>query len=281
MNRDITLGSMVFPSDATSGWFWSDVKDWYKLSDDKMDINERPSEHGAFGITRSLRSSLAVVLEVTYIASSRADLLRAQAELTGVGAAGPVLMTVADDLGTTGRVVSVRNIDVPPDRALLALTYTVDVLARDPRRFAIQGSDGFSRVSTFLPTPAEGLFFNLDFPIDFGDSGNPGQLTLTNHGTAPAYPRFEVFGGLTAFTLKDIGTGSELTFNLPVPESSSVVLDANLRTATVGGVSDATRWLKPRDWFSVPPGGSSTIQFSGVASGGTPIVWGELASGWW
>lgn len=276
MTTTITLDSLVFPQSATSGWLFNNLIDWYALSDDKSPVIDRPQKHGAFEVDASWRSPAAVSFQAVYLADTYAELLAAQENLTATGATGPVRMTVADDLRATSRFVTVKSTHVPDSHNEKALQYSVDCLARDPLRYG----DPIS-VTTGLATAGTGLIFPLDFPVDFGTPGDQGRVALINLGNAPTAPRFIVTGPVSSFTLKEISTGKQITFDRAIPPGSSVEIDMRTRRAIIDGQSDVSSFLSSREWWEVPPKTTSLVQFSATGVSGTPTLTGVIESAWW
>lgn len=258
MSHDVTLGPLVFPTWADRpGWYWHDLTDWYGLTDDKVDVQERVAAHGAFPERRSWRQSRAITLGVTYMASDRADLIRAIDAVSAVGAEGPVTMTVEDELATTSRLVTVRHVDVPPDRAMLDIEIQVDLLARDPRRY----STVVQEIVLTGGASSGALTYPITYPIHYRGAGTDSPSgQVTNAGTGTAYPVITVQGEIPGgFRLID-SAGRSIVYEMDVLAASPVTVDCGRRVVTVGGVNH-TWALSRREWFEVPPHGSLTISY--------------------
>jgi len=272
----IILGTMVFPDCATSGWSFNGLVDWYTLPDNKMPVTERVQGHGAFGADVSWRSSAAISFTALFIGQSHTNLVKAQEHIAAVGATGPVRMTVIDAVRTTSRMVSVETTKVPDSHGRDTLTFNLDCLARDPRRY----SDPVV-TETGLPTAGGGLTFPTVFPTDFGPPGNPGRIEMVNLGTAPVAPILHIVGGLGSFELIEIMSGRRLASHRPVPPGSTVALNLRTRRAVIDGQSDITGFLSSPQWWDVSPGATSVVQFNGTHPTGTARLRGSMESGWW
>lgn len=274
----VQIGPMVFPETASWGWLFNELTGWDDLSTNKVSVSERPRGHGAFGASRSFRSALPITLNVAFLGDVHSDMLSARLQLSSLAAEGPVVMRVTNDIGSFSRVVTVENIDQPDHHGRSAIDgFTIDMLAADPLRYGLPSS-----VSTELPTAGTGLVWPITYPIDWGLPGVGGRLTLTNTGTAPATPVFRVSGGLSSVTLTEAGTGRRLTLNREIPVGSTVVFDSRTRRVVLDGVTDiSAAFLTRREWWTIAPGQSSTVLFSGVTTGGVPVLMGELQSAWW
>lgn len=108
--------------------------------------------------------------------------------------------------------------------------------------------------------------------LDFGDTPAAGRVTLTNDGTAPAWPRFEVRGpALDGFTITNVETGNRIVFNGSIPVGSTLTIESAVGTAFLDGADRSGR-VQIREWTSVPPGGSYTFQFSAPTFSAASLV---------
>lgn len=275
----VQIGSMLFPETASWGWLFNGLTGWDSTADNKVGVTERPRGHGAFGRGRAYRSSLPISLDLVFLGDDQVDLRSARLQLAALGAEGPELMTVTDELGSFSRMVTIEHVDVPDHHGRSAQDgISVDMVAEDPRKYGLRQSD-----STVLPTPGTGLVYPLVYPLDWGQPGDGGSITLTNFGTAAAAPVFTVEGGLASgVTVTESGSGKRLTLAREIPTGSSVVFDGRTRRVLLDGVTDiSSTFLTRREWPLIDPGHTSTFLFSGTAAGGVPSLTGELQSAWW
>jgi hypothetical protein len=151
--------------------------------------------------------------------------------------------------------------------------YSLDIVAVDPFRYG-----DADQVTTGLPTPGTGHTWPMVWPISWGTPGNPGRLTLTNPGTAVAWPIFQIQGGVQdGFELEEVGTGRVIRFDQTVLVGSTVELNPRVGTVFVDGVSRST-FLTRRDWFSIPPGGTTQVQFRALGEPfGDPLLVGLVS----
>lgn len=150
----------------------------------------------------------------------------------------------------------------------LGLQYQAVVACPDPYKYGPLMS-----AATGLPSPppsglAFPLFTTTGF-LDFGLPGDPGQVTLTNPGTTDAFLTFAISGPvLGGFSLTDVASGRQITYAGDVPGGSTVlIVDSATGRATLNG-SDRSGELTSKQWWSVPPGGSSTVQFATFGAAG-------------
>lgn len=274
----VQIGPIVFPETASWGWLFNGLTGWDSNGDNKVGVSERPRSHGAFGRSRAFRSSLPLTLEVAFLGDDRVDYKSARRQLAAVGADGPVLMTVTDELGSLSRLVTIEHIDMPDEHGRFAQDgISIDMTAADPRKYGVAQFD-----SAGLPTAGTGLVYPITYPLDWGQPGTGGRVTLTNQGTAVTAPVFHVEGGLSSVTITQQGSGRRLTLDREIPVGSVVVFDGRTRRVTLDGVTDiSSTFLTRREWPVIEPGESSTFMFSGNATGGVPTLTGELQSAWW
>ena len=125
---------------------------------------------------------------------------------------------------------------------------------------------------TGLPTSGGGMAFPLftSGVLDYGALGNPGQLLLTNAGTAPAPILFAGRGGLPqGWELS--AAGDRLTYPVEVPAGQIVEIDTAAGTVLVEGTADRRTNLTYADWLHVPARdpktkepGRLTVQFTSL-----------------
>lgn len=272
------IDEFVFPEFTKWGWFFNDIERWDDQTDNKVGASERPRGHGANRRKRAFRSSLAFTLHVGFIGSDRVDLEEAQLQLTALGAEGPVTVRKHSGAGTFSRQATVEHIGQPSTRGRRRMAgIAIDMIAEDPRKYGLPQFD-----SAELPTPGTGMVYPITYPLDWGQPGSGGRITLTNAGTAPAAPVFHVAGGLSSVTITEAGSGKRLILSREIPVGSTVKFDGRRRRVTLDGVTDiSSNFLTRREWPLIAPGHSSTFLFSGTATGGVPSLTGELQSAWW
>lgn len=266
ITSSITLGSIVFGDVEFEGWSFRDLIDWWGQTEDKLDVVERPQGHGAFDVTRSLRTSRAISFTGTFIGSAQADAEGAFDALSAVGAEGPVDMIVSTPAGASMRTVTVERVAPVDHHGRRYGRYSVDLIARDPRRYDVHAQ---SEVTG--PTQqGQGLVWPAVWPLVWPGGGSAGRITLTNTGKAPSAPTFVLSGGFDTALISCLETGARIGLNRQVPVGSDVVIDTKTRRAMIDGQSDVSRWLQFREWELIPPGASRTYQFD--ATGVSPVV---------
>lgn len=160
----------------------------------------------------------------------------------------------------------------------LGLQYQAAVTCPDPYKYGPVVTE-----TTNLPTPPPaGLAFPLFTTVgvlDFGLPGDTGQVTLFNPGTTDAFLTFTITGPvLGGFTLTDVSSGRQIAYAGDVATGAVVlIVDSATGRATLNG-ADRTGELTSKQWWSVPAGGSSTVQFAtSGASGQTGTLTASMA----
>lgn len=284
----LTVGGLVFSGDvrSPSGFFYDTLTDWYSLSDSKSPVNERKQAHGAFGIAADYRQSLAISFHGSYIPAGDGTVARAQVRAAkgalklALGANRPVLGTYTDDDESTHRYLSVRSLSIEDDFGQPYLDFSVDMIAPDPLAY------GDTATSQTGPAVSGG---GLTWPLgtassglweDWGVDGSSGRVTVTNDGTAPAWPVLRAVGGMSGgFIATDQTVGQQVRFDRLIPDGSQVTVNQRTGTASIDGASnDVSGFLTVRDFFAIGAGESHVIAFAVLGSpSGSPQFAVDLA----
>lgn len=279
ITTSIQLGGIILDDVSYDGWSFWDLIDWWGNTSDKNEVVERPQAHGAFGVSRSLRESRAISFQATFIGSSQAKTENAFDAISAVGATGPVQMIVTTPAGRSARTVTVEKVTPANHRGRKYGRVAVDVIARDPRRYALDSEVQWA--STGPPAPGQGLVWPAVWPLVWPGGGSEGRVAVTNTGMAPSAPAFRLHGGFSSALVTCVETGARIGFDRLVPDGSVVQLDTAHHRAVLDGQSDVSRWLRWREWELVPPGESRTYQFDVTESVGSPRLEGRVLSAWW
>jgi hypothetical protein len=136
----------------------------------------------------------------------------------------------------------------------------------DPFRYGAE-----STLSTTLPEDVGALEFPLfdgTGLLEFGGTlGTTGRLTLTNPGSAPSWPALEAMGPLpSGFEVVEVASGKRLRWPRDVATGSVISLDSRTGSVSIDGTPGYEGYLTRRQWWSVPAGGESTVQFVALGS---------------
>lgn len=266
-------GSAAAQSLADPGWFFTDLGDWGALPDSKSDIRERPQANGADEIATDWRQSLAYSVKGMFLGSSHADVQSAKGVIKrAIGGGKSIPVAVTDVDGRFTRVSSVRSFVPADDRGRALFTFTLDLIAFDPCMYGEPVT-----VSTGVPVQGGGLVWPLGSTPgvywDWGADGSSGRVTLPNGGTAESWPTVTASGGLGGGFVATAVNGStvrSVRFERVIPDGSLVSIDFRTGRAWIDAPgNDVSGFLTVRDFFSVPAGGLTDIQFAplGVVSG--------------
>lgn len=278
MAKAITIDNLTFTGAAVlHGWMFSELTGWSGQTSNKVPVVERPQGHGAFKRDRATRSSRAITASVGFLGRTVAETQEALEVLSALGAEGPVVMSVTDDLGTTFRTVSVETVDPDDPHERTLVEAEVHMIAEDPRRY--MAGDW---VQTGPPSDGLGLVWPVVWPAVWPGGGSAGRVVLPNAGRAPSAPVFRLYGPFPSATVTCVENGRRYRFDRPVPAGSVVEISATVagtRRAVLDGQSDVSRWLKLREWVDVPGLSSRSFQFD--TSDPAALMMAKVDSAWW
>jgi len=200
--------------------------------------------------------------------------------MSGALGGGDILrMTVTDELGPTFRDVRVRLFK-PGDVIGSRFEFAIDTHSRDPRRYGPEVPK-----STDLPVAGGGIVWPLTWPLTWQGGGSDGRVTASNEeGTVETYSMLEVTGGLeTGFSLVEVGTNKEIRFERVIPLGSTVYLNPRTGRVWIDHVdNDVSGFLTRDDWWSIPAGQTSVIQFNSLgAFTGSPTLTARTSPAKW
>lgn len=250
------------------GLFVARVEGWRGTPEPKVDVTERQTSDGAFPTDDESITYAARVVTVYIVAFGSSDQSLARL-IDSVNAMSHknVTLEITDNgvtTRTTGYVSTVWDDMMHGNRC----SGSVTVVCHNPRRY------GTERVFSIVPSGSAGggLMYSEDeyivLPIAFsGDAPSDNATTVSNEGTARAFPIITVEGDLPSGVVIS-HSGGQLAYAAPLGMGAPLVLDSLTRTASVLGV-DVTRSLTRRDFPVVEPNGSTTI--SALADGNGTI----------
>lgn len=296
MTRTLTIGQFSFgspPVTDEAGCWWTltgDLPGWDNSGAGvRRESPERPHGHGAFS-GRGFRTGRSVSFDGLVECPSRAVAAGVKARLAALLADGrDGTLTVADDdegtLTATVGLADMPAIDWSADRGLV-IVCGFELWAPDPLRYGAVVSS-----STGFPVEAGGLEYDLYTDgagadlgyLDYGVLAPGGRVSLTNAGTADAWPQFEVQGPVAdeGFEIVTVGTGARLVVETPIPDGSSLVLDAATGAVLIDGTADRAGRLTWRDWAPVPAGGSVEYAFVPRGSSSAAVLTASVRPAWW
>lgn len=269
----ITLAGVVFHDDGTPGWNFRRLRDWRGVPDSKQQKPSRPpGQSGTFRSFDTSRDGVTPSFDVIYTGSSEAEALAAWDDLAAaVSPVAEVLMTVADALHTTSRMVTIRRAELDDHRGLKNILGSIDCHAADAFRY---GTDHVA--TTGLPVSGGGFRWNARWPARWGTGGDPGRAIQLNSGKQPTSKNLlAVSGGLdSGFSVINIEDGREIRLERVIPAGQTAYVDLRTGRAYLDTpANDITSFLTRYTPWSVPAGGLRTLQFNSLGgSSGTPTL---------
>jgi hypothetical protein len=169
--------------------------------------------------------------------------------------------TFGQALTASARLIR-RSLPVGDNYAAGSVPFALQWKCPDPLRYAAPQPP----ISTGLPTSAGGLAYPLVYGLTYGAAGTPGQVTLTNTGTAAAPFVAMVTGSLPSGFEVSSG-GQRIRYETVVSAGETLTIDTGEGTVLAQGTADRRANLTVADWIQVPPLSTITLQFTSL--GGT------------
>jgi hypothetical protein len=169
------------------------------------------------------------------------------------------------------------------------------LVAADPRRHGLWGSPAGTGLPVDPPggldaTTVGGLDATTVGGLDAGGVGATGIVSVTNSGTADAYPVIEFVGPLESPELSDITTGEIVRYDGVLESGEHVVINCDSFTAMdypgqavlLGGTADRGNLLAiVGDWPRVGPGETRSWVFRAASNNPLGAVAVYLRPAWW
>lgn len=146
------------------------------------------------------------------------------------------------------------NIDAPWSSSSRLIRWGCELVSADPRLYSA------TEVSASYDPEEEGfggLFFPLEFPLDFGVDDTSSRLTVDHEGTVPTPPVFVVTGPVTNPIIDNETTGLSIhTTETELASGDTLTFDVASRNVILGGTTSRPDLIDvvPTDWFFIVPG---------------------------
>ncbi|WP_432194715.1 phage distal tail protein [Streptomyces sp. bgisy027] len=115
----------------------------------------------------------------------------------------------------------------------------------------------------------------LSWPLDFGEPGSTGRMSVVNGGTADTHPVVEFRGPVTLPSLTNITTGDVLEYDMPLAAGDVLVVDTLAGTVVLNGtasrLSTASNRSVPEQTFTFPPG-TTPLSFRAAPGSNDPAA---------
>lgn len=262
--RSVILGALVLDvvDDSGTTWMTTGLTGWRASPATTFQATQRPAAPGGWPSINPQLTPRQLELDVLIQAGDSPSLTAAYEQLLASVGTDPVPLQVTED-GVMRQMTVYRNGQILPtaDGGTWS-TYSVPLLATDPRRYASQGFD----VVLALPFSSGGLSWPLVWPISWPATTVSGDATLPQLGTANADPVITFYGptvGSSPLTgaLVSITTDTteqSVTYVGDISPGDFVVVDCGARTVLYNGQSTRRSLLQlDNGWPTVPPGGAS------------------------
>ena len=274
---------LIFSNSGSPEFTIARLDGWYSGAPVRVDVEERPTGDGAFGVRQIFRSPRVITQSgIVRAADTDSAVNGPWAAFAALQPAGsPSEFSVTDGSGIKSVVASLA---AAPELELVVgglARYTLQLIARDPVKYGPE-----STVSTGLPAAGGGLVYPLHDPagaLSYGALGDLGRVSVSNPGTADTWPVVVVTGELTSgFFVQCLESGHVVRYDRVVPAGTSVALDFRTGETLIDGQSDGSTYVTRDEWFPIPAGGSCTIQFNSLgSSSGSPMMTVTTRPGWW
>jgi tail protein len=249
-------------------WELQDVLGWYEAPGVRLSQQERPTEHGVFDGPTQLTERIVTITgscrSPDFAASQRSrDILTS---VLGNPALGLSTLVVYEE-GRPTKQAAVRRADRALTRWLsdTFFEWSLILVAPDPRRYAAAASSDF----VSLPgVGSGGLVYPLVYPLTYGTGSAGGELNLTNSGTMETPLTLTLRAPVTTPVITNMTTGQRLEFTSGFALATGqpdIVIDTDAKTVLQGSVNRRGS-LAVAEWFSLEPGVSTRIRFSGASA---------------
>lgn len=245
---------------------------WYSTPDNKVEMTERQSGHGAHNVTSDmvLYSARTITLDTSAIAGTRAQVLSYLEQFQKL--AGKIVKIRVHDGNRDTYANGFIETNWDAERWNTASTGTITIVCADPRRYSTTAKTAY--LAPMVSTGG-GLLFDDNGnmyvnPVQwYGDTEAGNSATLSVGGTTTAYPTITVNGYWPNGIILSLSNGGQLYYGAQI-YYQNLILDCLTRTASINGV-DVTRNLKSRDFPSIEPGKSLRISCNSAGNGGVYI----------
>lgn len=196
----------------------------------------------------------------TYLAQLKANLTPQE---TGTGSLQFILP--GRSLQLLNARVRKREIILDPDYVYGRSIAQVEMFCPDPRIY-----DNATQQLNLTPSSGLGRIYDRTYNLVYntGVAGNSG--TATNSGNTTTWPTFTITGPCTNPVVLNSTTGESITFILTMNGNDVLVIDPELRSVTLNGVSARNLLSNSSTWWGLPPG-STTIGFSAQSGTGATL----------
>ncbi|ALV45834.1 hypothetical protein MB46_10415 [Arthrobacter alpinus] len=286
--RSLVLDGLTISSegalhpDGYTLWLDNNLEGWDSSPDQRRNRTARLWAHGEFN-ERGWAEGRLLTIEGEARSPNESVAAMAEDALAAMLAEGLVqVLTVTDSSRPTkhaavGLVSGVKLAWVND----VTVGFQIHLLAADPRKYGepLTGSTG-------VPVDGGGLGYDLytvgsSGVLDYGETGTPGTVALTNTGTSDTAPVHTVTGNCpNGFTITELGTGRRLIYAGAVIPGQVIRLDAADGTVLLDDDGDRSSQLTRREWVRLSKGQTGTWLFEAPSSTNA-LLETEVNPAWW
>lgn len=294
---DVTwsIGGLVFGAVDANGVAWvvnsAGTTGWYDGPDVNLNQNDQARGDGAYRAD-SYRPPRVIVIPGWCTAPSKPAAQAARRAFTGLYARGTQqTLTVVDGSETLTALVELAGPPkARPHAGGVGFDWQLTLSAADPRKYgpAQSASTGLPSVSATGVDWTGGGAGGADWTgggaggLDWGSGVSNGLVTVSNPGSADAWPVFTIVGPVTAPSITD-GAGNVLAWTGPALASTdTLVITTNPlgpRSVLLNG-GDNRASLTTAQFAAIPAQTAQTYQFGG-SSAGAPSLTVTVAPAYW
>ncbi|MCK2242316.1 MULTISPECIES: phage tail domain-containing protein [unclassified Crossiella] len=272
----------------------TDESGWFSSAPVRTGREDRPDTHGTYRAP-TWRGAAVITLAGWLWAPNPVTRRAAEIRLAGLCSDPHALYPLRHNDTSTGedsvRLVELDGPVLINQQGPRHAGWSLQLAAPDPARYSAYPNT----LSTGLPRDGGGLDWDtgglgsLDFTggglggLDFGTPSSTGALTLTNPGSAPAWPAFTITGPVQFPEVIDPATGAGLAFAGDLAAGQRLVIDTHphRRTVTRDGIGGFRPYLRQAAWLSVPPGGALTVAFRATSYTADALLTAAWHTTWW
>lgn len=215
-----------------------------------IEVVGKPRERGAWA-GDSFDSERVMSINGTITAQTPQLLNTAIDALKGAVTNEPFLMQVTESGQTRWVMARKMGETLTPKITNLIGTYSVQVVALDPRQFGVELTG-----STSLPSFSGGLTVPFTVPFSINADLVSGQVNLINPGNETGPVLLRIDGPCHGPSVSHAGSGLALTFSSSLVLGSGEWLDVDMEAQTVLANGQASRngFVTARGWSGFTPG---------------------------
>jgi hypothetical protein len=174
--------------------------------------------------------------------------------------------------GVSERLLRVKPLGIRYDVETLRNTGCTNIqfqaFAEDPR---IYNSDLINVNLSQGVAVVSGIGFPLGFPFGFGDVASPESSNVQNLGNRPTPATITIPGPVTNPRIYNDTTGDQLSFNITLTATDTLVIDLYYKTVRLNGTANRRATLSSPGWFLLQVG-DNFLRYRADTSGNPPAV---------